>query len=242
MNEIYNLFDVKEGFRYNDKHTKEFRMILRERQAPTPEEKRITEDVPYMQGVYDFSMVFGERTYYNRSLTYVFEIYERDYERRKVNEAAIKNWLLNSDYAPLYDDFDRGYYYIAKCTSVDIQDEHSAGRQIVTINFDAYPFKISQYPEGHDIWDVFNFELDVSQPVEYTINGTCEINILNIGLCSVVPIVTSSSSMKILKDGVLYNVPQGESKNDSFRLKIGENPMTVTGYGTIKFTFYKELI
>jgi len=84
--------------------------------------------------------------------------------------------------------------------------------------------------------------LDVSQPVEYQVNGTLNINLLNAGSCSVVPTITVSAAMTIQKDKITYNVPQGESKSESFRLMIGENPMTITGNGTIKFTFYKELI
>lgn len=235
-------FEIVEGFKFVGIHTKDYGMSLKERSAPTPEEKTITEDVPFMHGVYDFSMLLGERIYENRPLSYTFEVYDRNYEYRKVDEAALKNWLMKPGYSPLYDDFDIGYYWLAKCTGVDIEDDHKAGRLIINVSFDAYPFKKSELPEGHDIWDDFNFELDVSQPVEYQVNGTLNINLLNAGSCSVVPTITVSAAMTIQKDKITYNVPQGESKSESFRLMIGENPMTITGNGTIKFTFYKELI
>src|SRR5690625_7394584 len=35
--------------------------------------------------------------YENRSLTYVFEIKQQDYERRKINQTAIENWLKKED-------------------------------------------------------------------------------------------------------------------------------------------------
>lgn len=235
-------FDIREGFKFDGKHTKEFGMSLKSRSAPTPEEKSITEEVPFMQGIYDFSTILGERFYRNRTLSYVFEVYERNYDHRKVDETVLKNWLMKPGYIPLYDDHDPGYYYQAKCTSVEIEDDHKAGRLIVNVSFDAYPFMISILPEGHDIWDEFNFELDVSQLVEYTVNGSREINLLNVGSCSVVPTITASSPMEIIKENTTYQVPSGESKSELFRLKIGENPMTVNGNGTIKFTFYKELM
>lgn len=231
---------ITEGFKRGNIHTKEFGVWLVSRSAPTPDEKTITESVPFMHGVYDFSMILGERIYENRIISYQFEIIDMNYQQRKLIQTKLENWLMKDGFAPLYDDHAPGYYYLAKCTGVDVED--TSGGLTVNVEFEAYPFKISILEEGHDIWDDFNFELDVSQPVEYQVNGTLNINLLNAGSCSVVPTITVSAAMTIQKDKITYNVPQGESKSESFRLMIGENPMTITGNGTIKFTFYKELI
>src|SRR5690625_1096386 len=83
----------KEGFERSGKHTRDFGMWLIDRQAPTPTEKEILESIPFMQGSYDFSNILGERVFENRQLTYVFEIQKRDYERRKINQTVIENWL-----------------------------------------------------------------------------------------------------------------------------------------------------
>ncbi|WP_346216358.1 phage tail domain-containing protein [Caldifermentibacillus hisashii] len=231
---------ITEGFKRGNIHTKEFGMWLVSRSAPTPDEKTITESVPFMHGVYDFSMILGERIYENRIISYQFEIIDMNYQQRKLIQTKLENWLMKDGFAPLYDDHAPGYYYLAKCTGVDVED--TSGGLTVNVEFEAYPFKISILEEGHDIWDDFNFELDVSQPVEYQVNGTLNINLLNAGSCSVVPTITVSTAMTIQKDKITYNVPQGESRSESFRLMIGENPMAITGNGTIKFTFYKELI
>lgn len=235
-------FEIKEGFKYAGIHTKEYGMSLMSRSAPSPDEKTITEEVPFMHGIYDFSMILGEKFYRNRPLSFTFETYERNYEYRKVDETVLTNWLMKPGYSPLYDDHAEGYYWMAKCTGVTVNDDHAGGRLLITVNFDAYPFKKATLPEGHDIWDDFNFELDVAQPVEYTVNGSESINLLNVGSCSVVPTITTSSPMTIKKDNVIYSIPQGETKDESFRLMIGDNPMTIEGNGIIKFTFYKELI
>lgn len=234
--------EIKEGIAFDGKHSKEFGLLLRERNAPTPAEKTIQESLPFVNGVYDFSMILGERFYENRPLTYVFELYNRDYEKRKTFETVVKNWLMKPSYMPLYDDHARNYYYMAKCQNVDVADNHSARRLEVTAVFDAYPFKKSSLPEGHDLWNEFNFELDVAQPTSYTVNGSLTINLINAGSCSVEPTVTASEQMTIEKEGVTYTVPKGESKSSNFRLKIGDNPMRISGNGTIKFDFYKELI
>lgn len=50
------MLKIEEGFEFDGKHTKEYGMSLKERDAPTPSEKEIIEDVPFMQGHHDFSM------------------------------------------------------------------------------------------------------------------------------------------------------------------------------------------
>ncbi|HAM79605.1 phage tail protein [Ornithinibacillus bavariensis] len=239
-NGLPELNKIQEGITRNGKHSKEFGMWLVSRSAPTPSEKLIIESVPFMQGIYDFSMILGERIYENRTLTYHFEVLERDYTRRKVDRTVLENWLMKDGYAPLYDDHSPGYYYLTKCTSVDVED--ASGGLTVTLIFDAYPFKVSLLEEGNDIWDTFNFELDISQPQEYTVNGSLSINLLNVGATGISPSIIASSPMAIRKGNVIYDVLQGESKSESFRLEIGENPMTITGNGTISFKWHKELI
>src|SRR5690625_558150 len=96
-NGLPELGNPKNGFTRSGIHTSEYGMWLVNRQAPTPSEKQIIESVPFMQGVYDFSNILGERVYENRSLTYVFEIKQQDYERRKINQTAIENWLKKED-------------------------------------------------------------------------------------------------------------------------------------------------
>lgn len=231
---------ITEGFKRGNIHTKEFGMWLVSRSAPTPEEKTITESVPFIHGVYDFSMMLGERIYENRIISYQFEIIDMNYQQRKLIQTKLENWLMKDGFAPLYDDHAPGYYYLAKCTGVDVED--TSGGLTVNVEFEAYPFKISILEEGHDIWDDFNFELDVAQPNEYQVNGNLSINLLNVGSTGVTPTIIASSPMTIVKNNSTYNVPAGESKSDLFRLEIGENPMAIQGNGQIKFVFHKELI
>ncbi|BBN97509.1 phage tail protein [Sporolactobacillus terrae] len=231
-----------EGFTFAGHSTKEYSMNLRERTAPTPEEKVIAEEVPFMQGSYDFSMILGERIFKNRTLSYKFETYQRDYQIRKVDEDFFKNWLMTAGWGKLVDTHDVGYYWWGKCTSVDVDDDHPFGRLLITLEFEAYPFMKGELEEGNDLWDPFNFLLDYAQLVAFEVSGSLSINLMNIGSVGVVPTITASAAMEIVKGGTTYQVPSGQSKDESFRLEIGENPMVIQGMGTIKFSFYKELI
>lgn len=231
---------IHEGFQRGNRHTRDFKMWLVDRKAPTPEEKSIVENLPFVQGEYDFSTILGGRIYNNRPLTYQFEILNRDYQSRKTIQTSLENWLMKGGYEFLYDTHDPGYYWIAKCMRVNTADTY--GGLTVNIEFDAYPFKISGLAEGNDIWDTFNFELDVSQITEFAVNGSIDIALYNVGASNLTPTIKASAPMTIIKDGVTYNVGAGETKSYEFALKQGENRLTIQGNGTIEFLFYKELI
>lgn len=231
----------REGFLFEGIHTEDFDLELMERDAPPPTEKEIIEEVPFMQGVHDFSMFLGERIFGNRPLTYKFKTQASDYQKMKTKKTVITNRLMKNGIKPLYDDFDKGYVYMAKCTGVDFTIKPT-GYADVLITFTAYPFKKAELEEGNDIWDTFNFELDVFQEVEYTINGSETIILMNVGSTGVTPRIIANSSFTIMKGNVTYNISSGETKSESFRIEVGENEMTLEGNGTIKFEFYKELL
>ncbi|WP_079708626.1 hypothetical protein [Paraliobacillus ryukyuensis] len=231
---------IVEGFSRNGKHTKEYNMWLESREAPTPPEKVVNESIPFMQGSYDFSTILGERVYENRSLSYTFIVLNRDYDHRKTFQTAIENWLMKDGFAPLRDDHSNGYDYIAKCTSVDTSDR--IGGLLVKIEFEAYPFKVSNLLEGNDIWDTFNFELDVAQITAFDVEVSKEVTLYNVGATSIVPTIIADASFTIYKGTQTYNVSAGETKSPLFRFDTGENTMTITGNGHIDFQFYKELI
>lgn len=210
-----------------------------------PEKQKIIIKVPFSNVDYDFSEVYGSQVYTNRAITYPFNIYNQYHQTKEsmnIRKTQVINWLMNSGgKQKLYDDAMPGYYFLAEVQSSNsFSEEYEAG--ILNVTFDAYPFMISELEEGNDIWDTFNFELDVSQQVKFDIEGQLEITLYNVGTPNVTPTITASSEMTIETETNTYNVPSGESKNSDFYLASGETDLIITGNGTIKFTFYKELI
>lgn len=232
---------MREGFMFLNEHTSDRGLKLLSRDFPTPSEKEILESVPFMQGSYDFSDILGERVFENRSLTYVFKMQARSYEEAKTKTTSIRNWLMKSSINPLYDDYNPNYYYKAKCVSVDF-DVSPIGFADVTIEFNAYPFKINEKPEGNDIWDIFNFELDVFQNTSFTVSGERAVTLINPGSVGVIPVIKANASFIIEKGNRTFSVVAGETKSSLFRLDIGENELTIVGNGDIEFLFYKELL
>lgn len=156
------------GFYTKGKHITDFDLTLVSRDAPAPEDVEVIETVPWRSGVVDFSLMMGEPIKENRSLTYNLVGVERDPIRKLLTKTKITNWLMDGRIREIYDDGEPGYYYLGKCVGVTLENDDGIGKVEYEIEFDCYPFKISRYAEGNDIWDTFNFELDVAQTVTAT--------------------------------------------------------------------------
>jgi hypothetical protein len=201
--------------------------------------------VPFSNTQYDFSELYGSQIYSTRTLTYPINIVnDGNPSRHALTSAKTKllNWLSGSrGKQPLYDDDYPGYYFLAELDQgASFQDDWRTG--ILTANFTAYPFMVGTRPEGHDIWDEFNFELDVAQQVRFEVNGSLSINLLNVGTPDVTPEIITSSSMTLRAGNVDLEAPAGRHKSDDFTLESGDNHITITGTGTIEFVYYKEML
>lgn len=215
------------------------------REIGFPSKNKILVQVPFSNVEYDFSEVYGAQTYTSRTLKYTFNVLKNGNWTHKALETEkirLINWLMNTrGKQKLYDDDIPGYYFLAEVESAaDFQDDFETGT--LTVTFKAYPFMIAELPEGHDIWDAFNFELDVAQDVEFTVAGELEVILWNPGTPPVVPEIETTAEMQIVKDGITYQLPAGKIKDNDFVLKSGENRLKIIGTGIISFEFYKELI
>lgn len=238
---------MRHGITFNGKHSyRDFGVTIAEKNIGYPEKQKIKVQVPFSNIEYDFSEIYGEQTYTHRTLEYTLNVVDltkpNTTESINILETQISNWLLvGGGKRKLYDDSMPGYYYLAEVEGgLDFDELWNHGT--LTVQFTAYPFMISELPEGHDIWDEFNFELDVAQVTDFQVNGSLQVILYNVGTPSLTPEIEASSPMQIITDGIIYNVPAGKSKSDEFRLKPGENELTIIGNGTINFLFYKELI
>lgn len=235
------------GIKFNGKHSyRDFGITIAEKEIGYPEKEKIKVKVPFSNVEYDFSQIYGEQTYSPRPLTYTLNVLDKNKinttERINILETKLANWLMNSNGKQnLYDDAMPGYYYLAEVEG-GLSFEELWNHGTLTVEFTAYPFMISELPEGHDIWDEINFELDVLQPTEFEVRGELEVTLYNVGAPDLTPTITATAPMTIVKDGITYGIPSGESKSNDFRLVPGENDIKITGTGTISFKFYKELI
>ncbi|MDK8641335.1 phage tail protein [Niallia taxi] len=236
------------GIRFNGKHSYEdmgYTMPYEDREIGFSSKNKIIVTVPFSNVEHDFSEIYGSQSYSTRQLRYAFNVLKEgnwSHRAMEFQKTKLINWLMNSKGKKrLYDDDIPGYYFLAEVESqADFVDDIETGTLSVT--FKAYPFMIADLPEGHDIWDSFNFELDVAQQTEFNVKDSLTITLWNVGTPDVIPVINSSSIMSIILNNTTYSVPKGESKSSNLSLKSGENNLIITGNGTISFKFYKELI
>ena len=232
---------MRYGIRKSNKHSyDDFNLIMIDRKIETP----IKEKIPYMNGYYDFSKLYGSDFYEERKLTYTFRLKGRDIRDINNKYTTVANWLTEGNKEPLFDDLFSGYYFLAECEgNIDFK-ELNINKKYATIEveFIAYPFKISEKNEGENLWDDFNFELDILQRTKFEVNGSLDVEIYNASICEVVPTMYTTDAFTITRDGVNYNLKAGKTKNFMFKFAQGSNKMTLKGNGIIEFVFKKEVL
>ncbi|MCU5596792.1 phage tail family protein [Bacillus wiedmannii] len=216
-----------------------------ERDIGFPSKEKIIVKVPFSNAEYDFSGMYGSQTYTPRQLKYTFNVLKRGNwtpQALHLEKTKLINWLMSSSgRKKLYDDDIPGYYFLAEVESEsNFVDDFETGT--LTVTFRAYPFMIAELKEGNDIWDMFNFELDVAQSTNFSVKGTLKVTLFNAGAPEIVPEIMTSNRMTLIKEGITYLVPSGGIKDRNFVLKPGKNPIRIIGDGIISFGFYKELI
>lgn len=221
----------------------DFNLFLLERDAPSPDEKEVIENIPYMQGVLDFSMILGERIFSNREITYKFQAFDVEYEDRKLLEIAIKQKLMPFGKQQIFDTHDLGYYWLGKCKSVEVEDDAEYNCLAAKIVFDCYPYAFTMQKYFDDVWDTFNFKNDIASFTRWVISGSKTLYLYNSGTVSISPLITVSAPMAVTtEDGRIYNFSSGENSTYDLLLTPGENILTISGSGEISFNWSAEVM
>lgn len=213
-----------------------------DRAIGNPAKIKRKERVPYSNIVYDFSGIYGGQEYEERELIYTFEVKSMDKIKLNMLENMVNNWLMRpNEKIKLIDDYVKGFYFMAEVEdAINYEELTFSGR--FTVTFKAYSFKISEELEGSDIWDEFNFLLDYAQDVAFEVNGSKSVTLYNGGVTAAKPVVVASAAMQVVVNGKSFDIPVGRSSHNELVLIKEETNLTITGSGTIKFEFRKEVI
>ena len=235
--------EINEYIQFMNFNSKNEKLYLIERNAPTPEEKEILKDIPFKQGVLDFSALLGSRVFKNREIEYVFMLFNTPYNQRKIVERNIKQKLMVHPRNKLYDTHDANYYWLGKCKSVEVENGERFNQLKVTITFDCYPYMFGRANYFDDYWDTFSFDDDVANYTKYLVNGSLNFQLFNAGSVAVKPeiIVDSRFSVKVNdEDPIVFKA--GSKQDYYLSLRPGLNDVHVEGTGTIKFHYRKEVM
>lgn len=233
---------INEMIEFADFNSKDCNLYLLNRNADTPKEKEIIEDIPFMQGVLDFSMILGERTFENREIEYEFLLSDSCYFERSAFETMLKQKLMPQGQQKLYDSHDNGYYWLGKCKSVHVEHDHRFNSLKAVITFDCYPFMFTLSSYFDDVWDSFDFDNSIAGFTKYKVNEKKEIMLINAGSISKGPTVEVTSDMKVIIDNQNYFYKKGISTSLSMGLRPGINKIIVEGNGTISFRWHAEVM
>ena len=219
---------------------KDFGVTIKSKKIGIASKNKITKTIPFMNGSYDFSLLYGNQVYDDRQLEYVFNLHSTDKVRLGIARNQLVDWLSSGQRQPLIDDEFPSYYFNAECTG--ISESQSGNFAEITATFIADPFMYGANYEGHDIWDIFNFEEDYAQQTSFTITNPTDTTIYNPSAISIAPTVICTSDMKVQMNDTTYSFVAGTTKDYRFKLAKGENHMTITGQGDIEFKFRKEVL
>lgn len=239
------MIDIVEYMAKGNFNSKEHGLYIIDHDAPSAEEVEIIEQIPFMQGQYDFSMLTGERIFSNRTVTATFWKPNTPYEERKAIEAKVKEELMISGIDYIEDSWLRsGLRWYGKCKSVKPSDDASNNSLTLTVEFDVYPFALRENVSYSDIFDEDFFTDDsVDNWTGYYVHGKREILLINIGANASSPTIRATSAMQLItNDKTVIKIPKGESQDYFFKLQKGLNRLKVTGEGHISFYISSEVM
>ena len=197
--------------------------------------------VPYCNGEYDFSSLYGVNTYSNRSIIIVAEIADKTLTRTHLNTLfePILKWLFCGE-ARLDIDFEYGYF-LGKVINVSSTEIFNyTGR--IEIEFSCYPYRKFDFNQGEILWDNFCFPTDYLIKTKYNVDGVKEINLYNTGSTKVTPVIITNSRFEIDYKDTIYNLEPGKYEDNIFVLEPNDNKMFLRGKGQIEFIYSKEVL
>ena len=215
--------NLTDGIRINDKHSYgDFGLELKTRNIGLPEKKSIRQTVPFMNGYYDFSAPNGAAAWDEREIEYVFDVLGDTPQDTEREIEKIVNWLCNVHDEDIFDDtLTLKHFHGSYLSGTPGYDE--SGEVIeFKVTFVVHPFKISDVP------------------TLYTMKaGTHKI--MNHGM-AVAPFAVCDTTAAIQIGNYVSSIPANEEIRLEIDLVRGENTVLVTGEGTVRLSYYEEVL
>ena len=213
------------GIRFGDYHSfNDLRLILASKTIGTPSPKTETIDIPGGDGVLDLTEYFGDVKYENRPLSFVFSaMVPRSEFPSLFSEVQNK---LHGRKLPIIDDEDPDWVYTGRISVSEWKAEKNIGK--LTIDCDCEPYKN---------------QIGTTE-IYRSISGTSSFTLPNSRKRTVPEVkVTSSSGLSVTYgNGNQWTLASGSYLLPELELVEGDNPITVTGTGSITFTYTQGML
>lgn len=212
-----------DGIRINDKHSYgDFGLELKTRNIGLPEKKSIRQTVPFMNGYYDFTALNGAPAWGERIIEYSFDVLNDNPVELDHFVSYVLDWLGNVHDADIHDDTVYGYHWHGSYQEANVAWDESGLHAEISVSFVVHPFKIA------------------NEPTEYNMTaGTHKI--FNLGM-NVAPYAYSEATAAIQIGTYVSAIPANEEVQLEIDLARGENTVIVTGAGTVRISYYEEVL
>lgn len=172
-------------------------------------------DIPGGDGSVDLTEALGEVKFKDRECAFTFTVFPyEDFEEKKKH---ISN-LLNGKRCKIKLDKDPGYYWDGRCFINEYASDKNLHKIVVGATVAPYKLKTEMtsviVPAGESV-------------AETLVNGRK----------TVVPTITNSDDATIIFEGNTYTLKAGTHTILNIELKYGDNQVTVTSTGQVKFTY-----
>jgi len=201
---------------YRDLH-----ILLTGKEIGSPEVKRQTIDIEGADGELDYTDFFGEPKYTNAQHRFDFESIQ-PWNEQLSQFTDIKN-KIHGKKGRIVLDNDPSFFYVGRCFVSAYKNEVTIGR--ISIECDCEPYKYKMQPTIMSV----------------TIDGTQTIILTN-ARKRAVPTITTTSDMTISFGEGIWTNRAGTFTIPELELVEGENLVTVTGTGTITFTWQEAVL
>lgn len=207
------------GVTFGEYHSfDDLHLVLSKKTIGTPTPKIETIDIPGADGVLDLTEFFGDVKYNNRTLSFDFSTLVP--QKQFMDLFSIVQNAIHGKKVNIILDDDHGFFYIGRPNVSAFTNEKNIG--LITVEAECEPFK-------------YKVEKTV---VKVDVSGTKTISLTNSRKRAVPEVViTTDSSIRIEYKGSIWDLGSGSFTLPELELVEGENPVTLTGAGTITFTY-----
>ncbi len=203
---------------------RDLKLLMTSKEIGAPEVKRHTIDIAGADGELDFTDYFGEPHYSNAQHRFTFEsIQPRNEQLQQFTD--IKNKLHGKKGRIILDD-DPSFFYVGRCFVSKYTNEKNIGKISVDCDCEPYKYKLAE------------------TVVTRAVDGVEGITLTN-SRKRAAPLVTIRADTSM---GIVYGTDQawelasGSYMLPELELVEGDNLVTVTGTGTISFTWREGVL
>jgi predicted phage tail component-like protein len=208
---------MMKGIKFDNIHSfEDLNLILSQVDIPPATPKEVYVDIPSGDGSVDLTEALGEVKYNNREATITFTaLPQDDFEQKK---KQVSNLLNGVRFKKIVLDKDPNYYWVGRCKINEYASDKNLHKIVVGAVLAPYKLKKDE--------TVVTIPAGENTPV-----------VLSNSRKTVVPVITCAEETTVILMGNTYKLNSGTHTVPDLVLKFGENPMTITSEGAVKFTY-----